>query len=91
MGQDAIGLNGYEFDPSFAKDDTRTLAQYLAGQTRADDVIFLDAPEPLGYYYHGPAALISNRKVRVSSGCDSSASKYALAAAPMRSGHFIAG
>jgi hypothetical protein len=55
----AVGLWGYEFDPNFAKDDTRTLAQYLAGRTTADDVIFLDAPEPLGYYYHGPAQLYS--------------------------------
>ncbi|HLQ32861.1 MAG TPA: glycosyltransferase family 39 protein [Chloroflexota bacterium] len=55
----AIGLRGYESDPNFAKDDTRTLAQYLASRTTAEDVIFLDAPEPLGYYYHGPAQLFS--------------------------------
>ena len=55
----AVGLRGYEFDPNFAKDDTRTLAQYLAGHTTASDVIVLDAPEPLGYYYHGPATLVS--------------------------------
>jgi hypothetical protein len=54
----AIGLWGYEFDPNFAKDDTRTLAQYLESRTTADDVIVLDAPEPLGYYYHGPAPLV---------------------------------
>jgi 4-amino-4-deoxy-L-arabinose transferase-like glycosyltransferase len=52
-----VGLRGYEFDPNFAKDDTRTLAQYLAGQTTADDLIALDAPEPLDYYYRGPAKL----------------------------------
>ncbi|HVA26095.1 MAG TPA: glycosyltransferase family 39 protein [Chloroflexota bacterium] len=55
----AVGLQGYEFDPSFAKDDTRSLAQYLTSHTTAHDVIFLDAPEPLGYYYHGPATLVS--------------------------------
>ncbi|MFI5266653.1 MAG: glycosyltransferase family 39 protein, partial [Chloroflexota bacterium] len=54
-----VGLWGYEFDPNLAKDDTRTLAQYLASHTTAEDVIFLDAPEPLGYYYHGPAELVS--------------------------------
>jgi hypothetical protein len=54
----ALGLWGYEFDPTFAKDDTRTLAQYLAGHTTARDVVILDAPEPLGYYYHGPAQLV---------------------------------
>ncbi|MBV8084002.1 MAG: glycosyltransferase family 39 protein [Chloroflexi bacterium] len=54
----AVGLWGYEFDPNFQKDDTRTLAQYLESRTTADDVIVLDAPEPLGYYYHGPAQLV---------------------------------
>ncbi|MBV8086379.1 MAG: hypothetical protein JO247_16350, partial [Chloroflexi bacterium] len=52
-----IGLRGYEFDPNFAKDDTRALAQYLSGHTSASDVIIGDAPEPLGYYYRGPAEL----------------------------------
>ncbi|HLY67774.1 MAG TPA: glycosyltransferase family 39 protein, partial [Chloroflexota bacterium] len=53
-----VGLWGYEFDPNYAKDDTRTLAQYLASHTTAQDVIVLDAPEPLDYYYHGPAQLV---------------------------------
>jgi len=52
-----LGLAGYELDPNFSKDDTRTLAQYLSGKTSAEDVVFMDAPEPLGYYYHGPAKL----------------------------------
>src|SRR5581483_6517620 len=52
-----LGLWGYEFDPNFQKDDTRTLAQYLSSFTTADDVIVMDAPEPLDYYYHGPAKL----------------------------------
>ena len=51
------GLYGYQFDPTYAKDDTRTLASYIAGRATAADVIFLDAPEPLDYYYHGPAAM----------------------------------
>jgi len=52
-----VGLAGYEFDPNFAKDDTRTLAQYLTSVTTASDLIVMDAPEPLGYYYHGPAEM----------------------------------
>ncbi len=51
------GLHGYQFDDNFAKDDTRTVAQYIASRTTADDVIVLDAPEPLDYYYHGPAKM----------------------------------
>lgn len=45
----------YFFDPSTYKDETRELARFLEETATAHDVIFIDVPHPLGYYYHGAA------------------------------------
>lgn len=53
----AYGNAEYQFNPDTFKDDTRSVAAYLVARTGPQDVIFLDAPEPLSYYYHGPAPM----------------------------------
>jgi len=45
----------YFFDPSTYKDETRELARFLEETATAQDVIFIDVPHPLDYYYHGDA------------------------------------
>ena len=45
----------YFFDPSTYKDETRELARFLEEQATANDVIFIDVPHPLDYYYRGAA------------------------------------
>jgi len=45
----------YFFDPSTYKDETRELARFLEETATANDVIFIDAPHPLDYYYRGAA------------------------------------
>lgn len=45
-------------DPSYAKDDARSLASYLAQHAAANDVIVTEAYDyTLNYYPHGPAPL----------------------------------
>ena len=46
----------YYFDPAYAKDETRELARFLEDRAIADDVVFIDVPHPLDYYYRGAAA-----------------------------------
>ncbi len=45
----------YYFDPAFAKDDTRGLSRFLEQTAGPRDVVFIDVPYPLDYYYHGVA------------------------------------
>ncbi len=51
------GLEHYYYDPHYARDDYRGIAQYIATQGRPGDVVLIDAPsqvETFAYYYHGP-------------------------------------
>ena len=45
----------YFFDSSYAKDEARDLARFLEERATADDVVFIDVPHPLDYYYQGEA------------------------------------
>src|SRR5439155_6297420 len=52
----ALAMQNYYFDPHFARDDYRGLAEWVAALARPDDAIMLDAPgqqEIFNYYYHG--------------------------------------
>jgi hypothetical protein len=49
-------LRAYYFDPSYARDDYRSLASHIQASARPGDAIILDAPgqkEIFGYYYRG--------------------------------------
>jgi hypothetical protein len=53
-------LHNYYFDPRFARDDYRSIAQFISALARDDDAIILDAPgqqEIFRYYYHGAAPI----------------------------------
>ena len=52
----ALAMQNYYFDPHFARDDYRGLAQWVAALARPGDAIMLDAPgqqEIFNYYFHG--------------------------------------
>ena len=52
----ALSLQTYYFDPRFARDDYRAIAQTIDALAHADDAIILNAPgqqEIFAYYYHG--------------------------------------
>lgn len=53
VAANALALKSMYFDPAFLNDDTRGLAQVISEKTTGDDVVFIDVPFPLGYYYHG--------------------------------------
>jgi hypothetical protein len=54
----AIGLYHYYTDETYFKDDSAGVARWLAEETTANDVVFVDVPHPFHYYttrYHIPA------------------------------------
>jgi 4-amino-4-deoxy-L-arabinose transferase-like glycosyltransferase len=57
FGSFAYFLHAYYFDPSYWKDDTRAVAEYLEKRATDRDLILLDLVEPLGYYYRGAAPI----------------------------------
>jgi len=56
-----MSLKGYYFDPAFARDDYRGIAQYIQALGVPGDAILIDAPgqiETFSYYYHGDLPVI---------------------------------
>jgi mannosyltransferase len=52
----AFGLHSYYHDPTYARDDYRSIAAYVEAVGRPGDAVLLNAPgqqEVFGYYYHG--------------------------------------
>ena len=61
VGAGLPGLRGYYFDPRYARDDYRGIAQYISAMGRPGDVVLINAPsqiETVAYYYHGPLELV---------------------------------
>ena len=55
------GLRNYYFDPRFARDDYRGIAQYISALGKPGDIVLINAPsqiETVGYYYHGPLPMV---------------------------------
>ncbi|RME49738.1 MAG: hypothetical protein D6796_04495 [Caldilineae bacterium] len=46
----AVGLRSYFTDPAFFKDDSAGVANWLAVETTAEDIVFVDVPHPFHYY-----------------------------------------
>ncbi|MGQ9628250.1 MAG: glycosyltransferase family 39 protein [Anaerolineae bacterium] len=46
-----FSLHSYYFDEAYFKDDTRGLARFLEEKATERDVVFIDVPHPLDYYY----------------------------------------
>ena len=52
----AHSLHNYYFDPKYARDDYRSIAEYISALGREGDAVLLNAPnqwEVFTYYYHG--------------------------------------
>ncbi len=47
----ALGLHADQFNPRFFREETANLAQWLAEVTGPTDLILVDVPYPLGFYY----------------------------------------
>ena len=47
----ALGLGSHYFDENTFNDDTRGLAQFLLAEAGEQDIVFVDVPHPLDYYY----------------------------------------
>ena len=45
-----LGLNSYFIDAAFFKDDADAVAAWLADETTANDIVFVDVPHPFHYY-----------------------------------------
>ncbi len=52
-----VAARSYYFDVDHFKDDTRGLAHFLEAQVTEDDIVFIDVPHPLDYYYQGAAPM----------------------------------
>lgn len=46
-----LGLGSHYFDENTYNDDTRGLAQFLLSEAGDQDIVFIDVPHPLDYYY----------------------------------------
>lgn len=46
-----LGIRADQFNPRYFREDTSGLARWLMANTRADDLILIDVPYPLGFYY----------------------------------------
>jgi len=44
------GLFSYYTNPTYFKDDSAGVANWLAGQTTANDIVYVDVPHPFHYY-----------------------------------------
>ncbi len=51
----AVAGWSYYFNPDHLKDDTRGLARFLEAEATETDIVFIDVPHPLDYYYRGQA------------------------------------
>ncbi len=47
----ALGIHAGQFNPAYFREDTSGLARWLVAHTTADDLILIDVPYPLGFYY----------------------------------------
>ncbi len=45
-----LSLNSYYHNPTYFKDDSAGVAAWLAHETTADDVVYVDVPHPFHYY-----------------------------------------
>lgn len=45
------GIHADQFNPAFFREDTSGLASWLMQEATSDDVILVDVPYPLGFYY----------------------------------------
>ena len=45
-----IGLHGYYTDETYFKDDSAAVARWLAAETTANDLVYIDVPHPFHYY-----------------------------------------
>lgn len=55
------GLRNNYFDPKYARDDYRGIAQYISALGQPGDVVLINAPsqiETVAYYYHGPLPMV---------------------------------
>ncbi|MGE3908960.1 MAG: glycosyltransferase family 39 protein [Chloroflexota bacterium] len=78
----ARSLASYYFDPVYARDDYRGLAQTIMLREQPDDAIILTAPgqvEIFGYYFHGQADLFPLPQQRPIDPADTRARLEALA------------
>ncbi len=60
-------LNNYYFDPTFARDDYRGVADFISTSQRPGDAIILNAPgqeQIFPYYYHGGLPIVDLPKDR---------------------------
>ncbi|NPA91388.1 MAG: hypothetical protein GXO55_08075, partial [Chloroflexi bacterium] len=47
----ALGIRADQFNPQYFREDTSGLARWLVQHADPDDVILIDVPYPLGFYY----------------------------------------
>ena len=47
----AQGIYADQFNPKYFREDTSGLARWLMENARADDLVLIDVPYPLGFYY----------------------------------------
>ncbi|NPA90856.1 MAG: hypothetical protein GXO55_05340, partial [Chloroflexi bacterium] len=47
----ALGIRADQFNPQYFREDTSGLARWLVQHAGPDDVILIDVPYPLGFYY----------------------------------------
>jgi len=55
------GLSNNYFDPHYARDDYRGIAQYISALGKPGDIVLINAPsqiETVAYYYHGPLPMV---------------------------------
>ncbi len=46
-----LGIHADQFNPRYFREDTSGLARWLMQNTTADDLVLIDVPYPLGFYY----------------------------------------
>ncbi len=47
----ALGIYADQFNPKYFREDTAGLARWLVAHTGPDDIVLIDVPYPLGFYY----------------------------------------
>ena len=60
-GIPGVSLANLYFDPTYAKEDCRSLATTLAAETTGDDLVIVNAgymASAVSYYYPGPARVV---------------------------------
>ena len=46
-----LGIHADQFNPRYFREDTAGLARWLVAHTGPDDIVLIDVPYPLGFYY----------------------------------------